>query len=51
MVMNGQEEYVKAERERITEIVSKIDSLDDLGQIYKYARAILEINVIEKGRC
>lgn len=34
--MSRQEEYIKVERERIAELIAKIDNLWILGQIYKF---------------
>lgn len=34
--MNRQKEYVSVERERIAELIAKIDNLWILGQIYKF---------------
>lgn len=34
--MNRQKEYIQVERERIAELISKIDNLWILGQIYRF---------------
>lgn len=34
--MNRQKQYVKVERERIVELIKKIDNLWILGEIYKF---------------
>lgn len=34
--MSQQEEYIEAEKERIAELISRVDNLRILGRIYKF---------------